>query len=227
MRCVLVTGASRGIGFEFVRQYADIGYQVLATYRNPEASKEIRKLRGEIRTYKLDVASEEDIEKLAQELAGTPIDILICNAAILGGPRSRLENLDWAAWRRTLEVNLVGTMRVAAKLWPNVAVSEERKIVVMSSRAGLAREAKPHGSYLYRSSKAALNAVARMLALDLSNERVIVTMLNPGHVKTGIGGQRARTAPHRSVAMMLDVIKALTPAQSGHFLNADGTELPL
>jgi NAD(P)-dependent dehydrogenase (short-subunit alcohol dehydrogenase family) len=227
MPCVLVTGANRGIGFEFVRQYADDGYRVLATCRDPEGSDELRELDGVIDTYKLDVASEENIEQLALELADTPIDILICNAAILGGPRSRIENLDWAAWRRTLEVNLIGTMWVAARLWPNVAASEERKIVVMSSRAGLARAAKAHDSYLYRSSKSALNTAARMLALDLHEKNVIVTMLNPGHVKTGIGGQRARTAAHEAVAKMRDVIGTLTSAQSGRFLNADGSELPL
>jgi NAD(P)-dependent dehydrogenase (short-subunit alcohol dehydrogenase family) len=227
MSCVLVTGASRGIGLEFVRQYAASGYRVLATCRNPEASDDLRASRGGIDTYKLDVSSEEDIERLAHDLAGTPIDVLICNAAILGGPRSRLENLDWAAWRRVLEVNLIGTMRVAVKLWPNVAASEEKKIVILSSRAGLARGARPGGSYVYRSSKAALNAAARMLALDLRDQDTIVTMLNPGHVRTGIGGQRAPTTPQHAVSMMRGIIGGLSPADSGRFLNADGTELPL
>jgi NAD(P)-dependent dehydrogenase (short-subunit alcohol dehydrogenase family) len=227
MRCVLVTGASRGIGLEFVRQYAATGYRVLATCRDPQSSIDLHELRGTIDTHKLDVASDEDIEELRDELAGTPIDILICNAAVLGGPRSRLKSLERAVWRHVLEVNLIGAVRVAQRLWPNVAASEEKKIVFLSSRAGLAREAKPRGSYVYRTSKAALNTAARMLALDLSDEGVIATMLNPGHVKTGIGGQTARTTPTRAVSLMRGVIGGLTSAQAGQFLNFDGTEIPL
>jgi NAD(P)-dependent dehydrogenase (short-subunit alcohol dehydrogenase family) len=218
MSCVLVTGASRGIGLEFVgsMRRAGIAYWRRVGIRRP-ATTSVRPAVGSTRT-KLDLASEEDIERLAHDLAETPIDVLIATLRLLGGPRSLLENLDWAAWRRALEVNLIGTVRVAVKLWPNVAASEEKKIVIMSSRAGLARGAKPGGSYVYRSSKAALNAAARMLALDLRDQDTIVTMLNPGHARTGIGGQRARTTPQDAVWMMRRIIGPPPPSGFRSFL---------
>lgn len=225
--CVLVTGASRGLGLEFVRQYANAGYQVLASCRDPERASDLRDLPGAIKISKLDVTSEGDIDDIAERLKSNPIDILICNAAVLGGSKGRLDDLDWTAWQRVLDVNVVGTVRVAIKLWPNVAASRERKIVFISSRAGLAREARPGGLYGYRSSKAALNAAARALALDLLPQGVIVAMLNPGHVKTGIGGKNAPMTPTESVTSMRGVIADLDTTRAGRFWHFDGSEVPL
>ena len=156
-----------------------------------------------------------------------PIDILIGNAAAFGGTRSHFPDLDWAAWRRVLEVNVIGTIRVAVRLWRNVAASTERKIVFVSSRAGLPREATPGRSYLYGSSKAALNSAARCLALDLAPEGVIAALVNPGHVQTGIGGANAPMTATESVTKMRAVIADLTAADAGKFLHYDGTELKL
>jgi NAD(P)-dependent dehydrogenase (short-subunit alcohol dehydrogenase family) len=226
-RSVLVTGANRGIGLEFVRQYVAAGYRVIATCRNPRGATELRNLGEGVDLHKLDIASEHDTASLARRQAGTSIDILICNAAIHGGSRCRLDNLDWEAWRRVLEVNVLGNIRVAMALWRNVAASQERKIVVISSRAGLPRETKTSGSYLYRSSKAALNAAARCLALDLLAQGVMVAMLNPGHVKTGIGGLNAPMTASDSVSKMRAVIEELSLEHAGRFWHYDGTELPL
>jgi NAD(P)-dependent dehydrogenase (short-subunit alcohol dehydrogenase family) len=226
-RCVLVTGANRGIGLEFVHQYADSGYRVLATCRDPDNATDLRDCGGDVEVQRLDVASDEDVDHIIERLNGAPIDILICNAAVLGGPRSRLHDLDWAGWRQVLEVNLLGAMRVAIRLWSNVAASEERKIVFLSSRAGLPREARPNGSYVYRSSKAALNTAARSLALDLDEKGVVVALLNPGHVRTRIGGRDAPMSAGDSVSRMREVIAAMGPAHSGRFWHFDGTELPL
>jgi NAD(P)-dependent dehydrogenase (short-subunit alcohol dehydrogenase family) len=229
---VLVTGASRGIGLELVRQYAVEGYDVIATCRKPEAAIELADLDkqglGErVTVRRLDVASEPDIEALAAELDGVPIDILICNAAAFGGTRSHFPDLDWMSWKRVLAVNLVGSIRVAVTLWRNVAASAERKIVFVSSRAGHPREATPGRSYIYGSSKAALNSAARCLALDLAPEGVIAALLNPGHVQTGIGGPGAPMTASESVTKMRAVIEGLTPDAAGKFLHYDGTELKL
>jgi NAD(P)-dependent dehydrogenase (short-subunit alcohol dehydrogenase family) len=242
---VLVTGAGRGIGLELVRQYAADGYDVIATCRDPdratgddsaatEGERSVESthesatgVAGAAAIERLDVGSEQDLDTLVTKIGATPIDILICNAAVFGGNRSRFADVDWSAWRVALEVNLLGSMRVALGLWRNVAQSEERKIVFISSRAGLPREARPGSSYIYGSSKAALNSAARALALDLAAEGVIVAILNPGHVRTGIGGAQAPMTPTESVRLMRDRIRALTPADAGKFLHFDGSDLKL
>lgn len=239
-RRVLVTGSSRGIGLELVRQYAGAGYDVIATCRKPEratgllkeASDEIDTApragtRGTVTVHQLDVASESDLDALAAELEGTPIDILLCNAAAFGGNRSHFPDLDWTAWRRALEVNVIGTIGIAVRLWRNVAASTERKVVFVSSRAGLPRDATPGRSYIYGSSKAALNSAARCLALDLAPEGVIAALVNPGHAQTGIGGRNAPMTPAESVEKMRVVIENITAKEAGKFLHYDGTDIPL
>ena len=229
---VLVTGSSRGIGLELVRQYANEGYDVIATCRDPEHAADLRDIAAAapgdaVTIHRLDVASDQHLERLATTLDGTPIDVLLCNAATFGGSRSRLGDVDWQAWRDAFEINTLGAIRVALRLWPNVAAGGERKIVFVSSRAGLPAEAAPNRSYIYGSTKAALNSAARLLALDLASQGVIVALCNPGHVQTGIGGKQAPMTPAESVARMRAVIASLTPAHAGRFLHYDGTELKL
>jgi NAD(P)-dependent dehydrogenase (short-subunit alcohol dehydrogenase family) len=228
---VLVTGASRGIGLELVRQYAGDGWEVVATCRDPDTADELRGLAtdrgGAVTVHRLDVASEAHLEQLADTLGATPIDVLVSNAAIFGGTRSRFPDVDFHAWSDAFAVNTIGALRVPVRLWPNVAASRERKIVFVSSRAGLPREAAPNRSYLYGSSKAALNAAARLFALDVASQGVTAVLVNPGHVQTGIGGAQARMTPAESVTKVRAVIRAVTTADAGKFLHFDGTELKL
>ena len=224
---VLVTGSSRGIGLELVRQYAAEGAQVIATCRDPDRAEELRSLPGPVTIRRLDVASEGDLRALVAELGPTPIDVLIGNAAVFGGGKSRLGVVDFDAWRAALEVNVLGAMRVAFALWENVAASEGRRIVFVGSRAGLPREARAGASYIYGSTKAALNSAARLLALDLAPKGVIVSILNPGHVQTGIGGAKAPMTPAESVTLMRRRISELTPQDAGKFLHFDGKDLKL
>jgi NAD(P)-dependent dehydrogenase (short-subunit alcohol dehydrogenase family) len=227
---VFITGTSRGIGLELVRQYAREGYDVIATCRRPDQATELSELAessSSIVVHKLNVASEPELDALAETLEGVPIDILIGNAAGFGGTRSHFPDLDWAAWRRVIEVNLIGSIRIAVRFWRNVAASTEHKIVFVSSRAGLPREASPGRSYIYGSSKAALNSAARCLALDLAPEGVIAALVNPGHVQTGIGGADAPMTAAESVTKVRAVIAGLTEADAGKFLHFDGTEIKL
>ncbi len=245
-RRVLVTGSSRGIGLELVRQYARDGYDVIATCRMPERATGLLKEasgegvdaasgtdgsgtdgRGTVTVHQLDVSSEPELEALAAKLDGVPIDILLCNAAAFGGNRSHFPDLDWTAWCRALEVNVIGTIGIAVALWRNVAASAEHKMIFVSSRAGLPRESTPGRSYIYGSSKAALNSAARCLALDLAPEGVIAALVNPGHAQTGIGGRNAPMTPAESVAKMRTVIANITEADTGKFLHYDGTEIKL
>ncbi len=226
-RRVLVTGANRGIGLELVRQYAHAGAAVDATCRDPEAATELHAVAGAVTVHRLDVTSDTDLDALAASLGDAPIDILIGNAAVFGGARARFADVDGAAWLDAFAANVVGPVRVALRLWPSVAASHERKIVFVSSRAGLPRETKPNRSYIYTSSKAALNSAVRALALDLAPEGVIAALVNPGHVQTRIGGKQAPMSPAESVEKMRRVIAGLTTADAGKFLHFDGTELPL
>jgi NAD(P)-dependent dehydrogenase (short-subunit alcohol dehydrogenase family) len=228
---VLVTGASRGIGLELVRQYAGGGWEVVATCRDPDGAGELRALATSapdaVAVHRLDVASAEQLEELATALDDTPIDVLVSNAAVFGGTRSRFPDVDWTAWGDAFAVNTIGALRVPLRLWQNVAASRERKIVFVSSRAGLPREAAPNRSYLYGSSKAALNSAARLFALDVASQGVTAVLVNPGHVQTGIGGAKARMTPAESVTRVRAVISGITPADAGKFLHYDGTELSL
>jgi NAD(P)-dependent dehydrogenase (short-subunit alcohol dehydrogenase family) len=223
---VLVTGSNRGIGLEMARQYARDGYDVIATCRDPEAATELREIDG-VTVRRLDVTLQTDLADVVAGLDGAPIDILVGNAATFGGTRSRFGDVDFAAWQAAFDVNVIGAIRVATSMWANVAASEQRKIVFLSSRAGLPREATPNRSYIYTSTKAALNTAVRCLALDLAGNDVIAALLNPGHVQTRLGGMNAPMTPADSVTKMRAVIAALTATDAGKFLHFDGTELKL
>lgn len=224
---VLVTGSNRGLGLEFVRQYAAAGSEVVATCRAPETADDLRAIEGAVRVAPLDVRSDDDLSALVDLLDGDPLDLVISNAAVLGGRRSRLDDLDRRAWARAFEINVIGAVRVPLALRANLVRGDDPRLVVMGSRAGLPREARAGTSYIYRSTKAALVAAFRILALDLVDEGIVTTMLNPGHVRTGIGGRNAPTEPPDSVRQMREVIGRLTPSDAGRFLSFDGTELAI
>jgi NAD(P)-dependent dehydrogenase (short-subunit alcohol dehydrogenase family) len=224
--CVLVTGANRGLGLEFVRQYAADGAQVVATCRTPDEADDLRAVPGDVEVLRLDVTDDDDVEAVATHLAGRPIDLLLCNAAILGGPRSRVDDLNWKGWQRAFDVNVLGVARVATGLRANVAAASGT-IIVVASRAGLTRESKKGQTYIYRSTKAAANTVGRMLALDLADDGILVAMVNPGHARTGIGGKNAPLSAAESVGMMRTVIVGMGPEHAGGFWHLDGTELPI
>lgn len=227
MKTVVVTGANRGLGLEFARQYADDGAHVVAACRDPGSADVLRSFGDHVEVHSLDVRSTEQIRALASALDGRPVDVLLCNAATLGGPRSRLHNLDDDAWLDAFRTNVVGCLRVAIELLPNVAASADGRIVVLASRAGLVREAKAGASYIYRSTKSALHTATRMLALDVADRGVVVALLNPGHVQTGIGGKRAPMTTEQSVTAMRSVIESLDLEATGRLWNYDGREISL
>jgi NAD(P)-dependent dehydrogenase (short-subunit alcohol dehydrogenase family) len=223
MPTALVTGANRGIGLEFARQYAKDGWRVIATCRDPERAKDLRKLGDSVSVHKLDVADAEQVAALARALEGEPIDLLVNNAGIMGG--AVLDRIDYAAWEEVLRVNTLAPVRIAEALLANIAASERRLIVAITSRMGSIAESDG-GYYPYRSSKAALNAAMRSLAVDLAPRRITVALFHPGWVRTDMGGRGAQVAPKDSVAGMRAVIARLKLADSGRFFNYDGSEIP-
>jgi NAD(P)-dependent dehydrogenase (short-subunit alcohol dehydrogenase family) len=140
MTTVLVTGANRGIGFEFVRQYANDGARVVACARRPNDAKELLDLAaaasGRVAVHELDVASAKSVANLAAELALQPIDILINNAGVYGGTHQQPGDIDYDAWMRTLSVNTLGPVRVTEALRPNLTKGREKKIVAITSGMG-------------------------------------------------------------------------------------------
>jgi len=229
MSTVLITGANRGIGLEFVRQYAADGDRVIAGARHPGDAKELidlaTKSKGQVTLHPLDVASGASIAHLAGELGDTPIDILINNAGVYGGDHQTAHNLDYETWARTLTVNSIGPVRVLLALLPNLKKGKDKKAVAITS--GMGSTTNHDGSALiYRSSKAALNNAMHGLALALKPEGITIAMLHPGWVKTDMGGRNASLTPDVSVSAQRKLIAALTTKDSGRYLAYDGREIP-
>jgi NAD(P)-dependent dehydrogenase (short-subunit alcohol dehydrogenase family) len=220
MPTVLITGANRGIGREFARQYEAGGWRVIATCRDPSKYD----LEGEV--YPLDVTDADSVAALHQELRNEGIDLLINNAGTYGPRGLGFGNLDYDAWENVLRTNLLGPMRVAETFVNHLAASEIRKVVFISSKVGSIADNSSGGAYLYRTSKTALNMAVKSLSLDLADRRIICLLFHPGWVKTDMGGSSALIDAATSVAGMRAVIDRATAAESGHFYTYDGKELP-
>jgi NAD(P)-dependent dehydrogenase (short-subunit alcohol dehydrogenase family) len=223
---VLITGAGRGIGLEFARQYAETGWQVHATCREPKSASELLTLPGEVTVHKLDVTHPKQIGHLQRELEGVPIDLLINNAGVIGPRERSIGNMDYDAWEEVLRINTLAPIRIAEAFLDNVLASDKKLIVSITSVYGSIGSNNSGGSYVYRSSKAALNAAMRSLAIDLRDEGVTVVVFHPGWVRTDMGGPNATVTPQDSVAGMRALIDLLKPSQSGHFYGYDGAEIP-
>lgn len=227
---VLVSGANRGLGFEFARQYAADGWQVLATCRSPDSAKELQKLAkesdGRIRIFAMDVSNASSVSAAATVLKGGAIDLLLNNAGVMGPRSERLGSLDYAAWARVLDANTLGPMRVVEAFLKNVEKGRQKKIVTITSGMGSLEDNTSGGSYAYRSSKAAVNMVIKSLAIDLAPRGVTCVVMNPGWVRTDMGGPRGTLDPPESIKAMRSVIARLRLEDSGKFLNYTGEPYP-
>jgi NAD(P)-dependent dehydrogenase (short-subunit alcohol dehydrogenase family) len=229
-RTVLVTGSNRGLGLEFARQYAADGWQVYAACRAPNDAKELQKIAagsgGRVHLLAIDVADTTSVRSAAGALGGEAIDVLVNNAGV-GGPRNeRIGRLDYAAWERVLNVNTFGPMRVTEAFVDNVAKGREKKIVTITSGMGSIADNTSGGSYAYRTSKAAVNMVVKSLALELAPRGIVCIVMNPGWVRTDMGGSRGTLSPSESIHAMREVIAGLEPGDTGKFLNYNGKSYP-
>jgi NAD(P)-dependent dehydrogenase (short-subunit alcohol dehydrogenase family) len=222
---VLITGANRGLGLEFSRQYAADGWRVIACCRTPGNAPELKKLGGKIEVRALDVASQESIRHLAKALAGTPIDVLINNAGIHGDRRPFGET-DVALWKRIFEVNTIAPIQVLAALLDNVIASAQKKVANISSKVGSIGDGPSGGSYAYRTSKTALNMAMVNAAHELRNHGITILLLHPGWVQTDMGGPSAPVTIEQSITGMRRVIDKATQAETGHFYDYTGRQLP-
>ncbi|MBF0561262.1 MAG: SDR family oxidoreductase [Alphaproteobacteria bacterium] len=226
MSSVLITGANRGIGLEFARQYAAAGWRVIATCRDPDHARSLVALGVEVR--ELDVTNTKAIQALASSLAGVSIDLLINNAGVYGneGGEQVFGHLDAESWIRVFQINTIAAVKMAEAFLPHLLTSRRPVIANLSSKMGSIDDNTSGGVYLYRSSKAALNAVSKSLAIDLGHRGILVVVLHPGWVKTDMGGPQALISAEVSVQGMRDVIARLTPADSGRFLSNKGDQVP-
>src|SRR5262245_55597459 len=228
MPSTLITGANRGLGLEFARQYASDGWQVYATCRNPDSATELRRLPDidvdKLRILQLDVSDFASVKAVAAKLAGQPIDVLINNAGVGGAPNQTIGNINYEAWAKVLDANTMGPMRVSEAFVDNVARSERKTIVTLTSGMGSIADNTSGGAFAYRSSKAAVNMVMRSLAIGLAPRGITCVVINPGWVQTDMGGPHATLSPAESVSRLRRLIDSLGPAQSGKFFNHDGRE---
>ena len=226
--CVLVTGANRGIGLRLAGQYAADGWRVHACCRDPGNRADLRQAVAghDAVVHALDVGDRRSIDALKAELGDEPIDVLINNAGVGGGDRQTFGDIDYEAWEETIRINTFGPYRVSEALADNVAGSEKRTIANISSRMGSIAECDEGGESIYRSSKTALNMVSLDLAYDLKARGVTVLALHPGWVRTDMGGAEAPITPEDAAAALRRTIAAATFADSGSFLDYDGTRLP-
>ena len=226
MPSVLITGANRGLGLEFAKQYARDGYRVFATARSE--SDELRALKQSARSlefHALDVTDANSVRELADQLKSEPIDVLINNAGWMGPERQRIGNIDYDGLLETLRINTLGPLRVAEAFVEHVAKSQRKLMVGLTSGMGSISDSSG-GYYAYRASKAALNMTYHNLGLDLKQRGIIAIVINPGWVQTDMGGKGAPTRPEDSIAMMRKVFDSLTLADTGSFKNYKGGDFP-
>jgi len=226
---ILITGANRGIGMELSRQFAEDGWQVLACCRNPADAGQLQALseRGlAIEVHALDVTDYQQMAALSDQLANRPIDILLSNAGIYGSKGVGFGGVDAQEWRQVLEVNTIAPLMLVQAFVGQVAASQQKLVAVISSKVGSIADNSSGGSYVYRSSKTAVNQVVKSLSIDLSDRGISVISLHPGWVQTEMGGPNAEISTEQSVAGLKSILQTAGPAQSGQFIEFDGNSIP-
>ena len=236
MPTALITGASRGLGLEFTRQYAADGWRVFAACRDPGTAAALRDIEagaeGRVQVHALDVTDHARIDALAKELAGEAIDLLLNNAGVMEPHDITFGNIDYEMWADVFETNLLAPAHMAEAFVEHVARSERKLMVTLSSGLGSitinrpGERLAPGNLYMYRTSKAAVNMVMRGLSFDLKDRGITAVVVSPGHVRTDMGGPQAGLAPEESIASVRNVIGGLSIADSGKFIFYNGDEHP-
>lgn len=226
MPTVLIAGASRGIGLEFVRQYAADGWEVVAGCRRPDEALALRALAdgGRVEVHAVDTAADAGVAGFRAAVGDRPLHAVIANAGVYGGQDQGFGEVDFDAMVRTLAVNTLGPLRIAEAFAPRLG--EGGKLVAVTSRMGSIADNGSGGMIAYRASKAGLNAAWKSVALALRPRGVIAVVMHPGWVSTDMGGAGAPTTPEQSVRGMRKVIAGLGLDDAGAFRAFDGGVLP-
>ena len=222
MKSILIIGASRGLGLEFIRQYRKDGWLTVGTCRDADQDALITSTGASV--IRLDVTDPESFLNLAKALDGTSIDVCIYNAGVFG---SR-ENISIApskdVFDQVMHTNVFGAMQALPIVAPALAKARG-KFVFISSLMGSISANTSANAPLYRASKAALNAVVKTASNEYSPHGIIAFSMHPGWVKTDMGGSSADIEPSVSISGMRKVIAQATLASSGKFFNYDGSNI--
>jgi NAD(P)-dependent dehydrogenase (short-subunit alcohol dehydrogenase family) len=233
-RLVLITGANRGLGLEFVKQYAARGYRIIGTARKPAEAKELNalaKANANITVETLDVTDTTAIDALAAKLKGTAIDVLVNNAGVIGEPvKEAWGSIPYGHFDQVMNTNVKGPLKIAEAFVEHVAASSEKKIVTVSSVEGSIASVRAFARPFYRASKAALNMVMRNVAMALKERGILIGLVCPGGTDTDMtaflrGTFKMREVPV-AVADMIRLIDELTPERSGVSYYYDGKVMP-
>ena len=231
---VFITGSNRNIGLEFVKQFSENNWNVIATARNPEAAKELQIIAAEqdnVVIEQLDVTDHEQIESLAEKYTDQPIDILLSNAALTPRYKSafkKIKGVDFDIARSSFEINVLGPLKLIQSFMPNVEKSQGKKIIALSSKIGsFSERPKIPFMYSYSISKAALNSLLYSLSFESKRKNIVVVAISPGMVNTTPGMKLpGAIETEESVTKMMQVIDDLTMADNGHFIDyEDGRRL--
>lgn len=229
---ILITGANRGIGFEFVRRFSDRDWRIIATARNPDEAADLQALAAadsDIIIEQLDVTDHARIDELAAKYQAQPIDILLLNAAIGPAGIESLAKLDFERARLSFETNTIGPVKITQAFMEHVKASQKKQIIAMSSDSGsfVAGSQRPI-LWHYKASKAALNMYFHTLAFETQKRGVTAIMLHPGLV--GTNPQLAKfpgaIKTEDSVSQMLTIMDKLTPEDNGRFISYQGETMP-
>jgi NAD(P)-dependent dehydrogenase (short-subunit alcohol dehydrogenase family) len=229
-----ITGANRGIGLEYVRQYAARGWNVVATARKPAEAAELNALAAanpRIAVEQLDVTDFAGVDALAKKYAGKPIDVLVNNAGITGTPNDQYfgKSSNYDVYEQVLRTNVIAPLKIAEAFLPNVEASRQKKIVNVSSSEGSIGGATSGRMYFYRASKAALNMEMRNVALAMKGRGIAVAMINPGPVDTDMMARLPKNmlrAKDTAVGDLIRITDQLTLENTGTFWDFTGKPLP-
>ncbi len=236
---VLITGANRGLGLEFVRQCLERGDHVFAACRRPDEATDLHELARLVpeRTtiLPLDVTDDDSIVEAWRTISARVdgLDLLVNNAGIYR--RDDMHDadadhpdryIDREIMAQTWDANVTGPLRVAQQFVDLLRRGDKPRIVSLSSLMGSIERKAGAGAYSYSASKAALNMVMHLFSFEVAADGVVCVVMSPGWVKTDMGGAGASLTPEHSVRTMLAAIRALGPRDNGRFLDRDGSPLP-
>lgn len=232
---VLITGANRGLGLEFARQYAADGWNVIASCRNPSTAKELQELAGQnnqVAIEKLDVTSDSEIAELAQRYTEQPVDVLLNNAGVYGTlEKQTLGSFDYEELKKVFDVNTIGSLRVSQAFLDNVLASEQKKIISLGGGMGTQSIGRLFGGhYFIKMSKAAHLMGMGVMQTDLKDTDIMIVMISPGRVDTQLMRDSGWTGPSitaaESAQLVIERIGLLTPDQKGKLILYNGRIIP-
>ncbi len=229
MATILITGANRGLGLEFARQYAAKGERIIATHRPADPGPELAAIAagsdGRVSLHQLDVNDAVRAEELVVSLNGLPIDVFVCNAGI-NSPPATIDAIDEAGFLKVMQTNVMAPMRLVGLLADQVAASDRKVMAFLGSRMGSIGDNARGGGYVYRASKAALHAVVKSISIDLAPRGVVALLMHPGAAKTAMAGARGTVEVADSVAGMIAILDGAGAKDNGKLYNYTGEEIP-